>query len=107
MGSISFDWGDSGHEPENENWWRFLGIGEIRLQCLPKVINMVSNKKFFLLQSDNSGKRYPGKETFQGMALYNTHKSTLRNVFLFVYHRHGIWNRNKYTDWFWLDKSSK
>ena len=36
----------------------------------------------------NAGK-HPGKEIFQSITLYNTHKSPLSNVFFFVYHKLG------------------
>ena len=48
----------------------------------------------------------PEKEIFQSMT-YNTYKSPLRNVFFLclsqIWLRYGR-NRNKQTDWFWLDK---
>ena len=44
---------------------------------------------FFCYNPENAGKRHSGKETFHSMTLYNTHKSPLRNVFFFVYHKLG------------------
>ena len=52
---------------------------------------MVGDKKNFF--GTTCGKHYPGKEIFQSMALYNTHKlggDTCKLIINLV----GIWNRN-------------
>ena len=46
-------------------------------------------EKSFWYNSYNAGKHHLGKEIFQSMTLYNTHKLPLRNIFVFVYHKLG------------------
>ena len=43
---------------------------------------MFDKKNIFWDNPYNTGKRYPGKEIFQSMTLYNTHKSPLINTFV-------------------------
>ena len=47
----------------------------------------LATKIFFWQNPQNAGKPHPGKEIFQSMTLHSRHKSPLKNVFFFVYHK--------------------
>ena len=60
---------------------------EIR-QVFTKGLHHFWQQNFFFWQNpQNAGKPHPGKEIFQSMTLHSRHKSPLKNVFFFVYHK--------------------
>ena len=69
---------------------RFSRNWEIRLAFAKGRHHAWRQEKKFWYNPQNAGKRHAWKEIFQSITLYNTHKSTLRNVFFFVYHKLGL-----------------
>ena len=70
-------------------WLMFSQNWEIRVVFTKCSYHGWQQENIFWYNVENAGKRNPGKEIFQSMTLYNTHKSPLRNVFFFVYDQLG------------------
>ena len=70
-------------------WLMFSQNWEIRVVFTKCSYHGWQQENIFWYNVQNAGKRNPGKEIFQSMTLYNTHKSPLRNVFFFVYDQLG------------------
>ena len=70
----------------------FSELGKLDYAVYQRSPPWPATRIFFCYDPLNSGKCHPGKEIFESMTLYNTHKSPLRNIFFFVINLVGLWN---------------